>query len=103
MDYSEFSEIVQASNHVHKLVFDGLTLLKRGTIDFGKNIDYKIKQLSLQNTGDEEYSDWRQDNNEFSQIVKQILESYMSFSLKVFNIHRCNVDIDHFELSEVDF
>ena len=63
MDYSEFSEIVQASNHVHKLVFDGLTLLKSGTIDFGKNIDYKIKQLSLQNTGDEEYSDWRQNNN----------------------------------------
>ena len=101
LNYDEFSELVIASKHVEILIFKGLTFENNGTINFGINHKYSIKQFSLQWTGDASYSDWKSDKTAFNCIVDQIKNSGMDQELQKFIIYRCNVNADEVKLPNV--
>ena len=101
LNYDEFSELVIASKHVEILIFKGLTFENNGTINFGTNHKYSIKQFSLQWTGDASYSDWKSDKTAFNCIVDQIKNSGMDQELQKFIIYRCNLNIDDVNLPNV--
>ena len=101
MDYDEFSKIVISAKSTHTLIFDCLTLSNKGTINFGKHISYDISRLSLQQTGDKNYSDWREDKSTFYTIVEQIKKSHIHENLRELSIKKCNIDSDDVDLPGV--
>ena len=101
MNYSEFSKIIKASRRVHTLIFSCLTLSESGTLDLGKNKNYRIKEFSLQMAGNENYSNWTSDRTGLYLIVDQIKKSNMHKKLEKFNINGCNTDLTEEDLPEV--
>ena len=84
------------------MIFNCLTLKDNGILDFGSNINYNIKQLSFQYTGDEDYSNWKDNKNEFTSIVDHIKESNIHFKLQKFSIFECNVKRNEVDLPGVE-
>ena len=92
MDYDEFSKMIIASKHINRLIFNKLTLIKSGTINFGHGINYRIRELSFQGTGHEDYSFWRSDKTEFDTIIQHIKQSHIHEELETLNVYGCYVD-----------
>ena len=101
MDYDRFSTIVRTSRHVRTLIFRSLKLVNRGIIDFGKNLNYNINTLSLQQPGIRRYNDLARYRAEFYYIVDQIRNSNIHKQLEIFDIYGCNVDTDEVYLPGV--
>ena len=93
MDYSEFSRIVIASKHTHTLIFSCLRLRKRGTINFGNDIDYNIKKFGLQWSGHRLYSDWRYDKSQLFYIVEEMKKSNIHNKLEFFNVIHSKINV----------
>ena len=70
-------------------------------MDFGSDVNYNIKQLSLQNTGDICNSNWKDDKSELNLIVEQLVKSNVHNQLQKFNIKECNADIKDIDLPGV--
>ena len=102
MNYDEFSTIFKASKYVETLIFYGLRLSKSGKINLGRNISYKIKKLSFQETGLIKYSNWSEDKTEFNCIVEQIINSNIHKQLQKLNILNCNIDIEDMDIPGVE-
>ena len=94
LNYDELSAIVKASKHINKLVFHGLKLHKTGKIDFGSDLDYKIKVLSFQWSGEEVFCNWKKDKTEFDTIYIKIKKSELHKNLKTLDLYNCGIDTD---------
>ena len=95
MDYDQFSAIIKASRHVDTLIFHGLHFGEEGKINFGSDINYNIKNLSLQNS-EVGYHTWNEKMSWFFDVVQEIKNSNMHKNLESLNI--CGLTVDKYQV-----
>ena len=102
VDYDDFSKIVQASKNSQRLVFDGLTLIKSGKINFGRDLNYNITYFGLHGTDEKESAEWSEDKNELKNLVREIRLSNMKKHLQTFNVRVCSATKANFASIGID-
>ena len=94
----DLSNIIKVSANCDRLILRGATIVNCGNIDFGKDLAYKIRFISFENTGRQEYSNWKKNKIQYNQIIDAIKNSGLFNSLNSLCLYESGVDISEANL-----
>ena len=92
MNILTLNQILKDCRHLKRLILREARIDVNGKVDFGTNLDYHIEYLSLAYSGRDDHSDWKENLQEFVEIIKGIKGSGLDDSLRWLNIQGCQID-----------
>lgn len=90
---SDLNALFPAAKHLETLCIQKCTITIDDPLDFGAEIDYKIKYIYFRHSGASKYSDWKEYKMEFVSIVTAMARTKLKQSLQTLCMKNCGFEL----------
>ena len=90
----EFEEIVKKSKHLKTLFLSRCTMDFDDKLDFGEDLEYRLKNIDFFLTGNSSYSNWSDNFPRFERIIDAISRCSLKKSLKQIGLSNCHTKVN---------